>query len=817
MKTTRILNIALCAVLIALTVCVPGCDGPDGKEGLLWAWPSKKEAETLTSASVGWGHTAFFRFRTAPAEGSFEVEVRPGVPFIVGYAGQMVFVKLDRLAESLHEVTLKNRNEKVLGKAYLGRPQPRENDALVNIVEKRTRSSADGGGSAEQYPLALAAKDGCSVRAGFGSVAVEIRIPAVTSPGVTESLFRDAVTFSPSEGVRTAFRQLDSLVPGGESWLVFTVEWPGVEISGRDPVDPVEVLKSSSAPPGFALKMQVSVDSRKLPFFKDVSGADGVFKVVVSRAKPSSWSIRSLEDETVTAPLKGFRTIRSVKAAPHRFSLTFTKPVDRASVERALVFSVMTGGPVPSFSFNWKSDTELECTLAPPDLRPWGGATFRLNVTGSFDREGLPLWFLEPMVVRFALPVVEVRVSPEDPGGTAETVGELPPGISAVIPSPGREYLLGLEATEPQYAEGPKKYHPWLYSSSTGKWTDLGSDVRPLWNARWLDEHHVIAWDWDWDGWEIIQVPSGRVTRIEWKDRPGVSLLGLCPSPDGKTLAIIQGKRNTHSYEPADLLICDLEGNVLKRLPGITGTDRRDFYRLLIPLLYTGNIGGTEAGTQETPRSPGVPETPGMPGTPERPGTPGASKTPATPETPGAPETPRAPETQGTPSSQGAQCAAAIGGTIFLVDRLKDGPTRILQVNVESGKVSAVPGTEYASRSPHDALAVFGKNPTYLAFVNLHDEEEMSFPGTPDDVHIIDLDRGMSVGFVSCKWPGEFIGRHLLPSPDGRFLLAGSTLVDVAELAKRFQADRTGWPELPGSPVDWSPDGNWIHVLKSAQ
>lgn len=764
MKTSRVLSIMLCAVLIVLAACVSGCEGQGGKEGLLWAWPSKKEAGAVTGTALPQGRAAFFRFREPPVEGSLDVEVRPAAPYQVGYAGQIVYVWLESLEEPPYEVTLKNRDGKEIGKAYVGRPKPQENEPLVNIVERRARSLAGGGGSSEEYPLALGANDGCSVRAGFGSVAVEIRVPVWALPAVAEGSFRDAVTFTPSEGVRTAFRHSHSLVPGGESWLVLTIEWPGVEASGADVVDPAEVAKSTSAPHGFALKMQVSIDAKKLPVFKDVSGMDGVFKVSVLRAKSSSYSIRSLEDAAVTVPFKGFRTVHSVKAAPHRFALTFTKPVDRGSVERALVSSVMMIGPLPSFSFDWKSDDELECVITPPDLRPWGGATYRINVTGSFDREGLPLWFLEPLVVRFAIPLTQVRVRAEDPGGTPETIGELPPGISAVIPSPGGEYMLGFEVAEPQDTEGPNEYHPWLYSSSTGKWTDLGSDIKPLWNAQWLDEQHVITWDWD--GWEVIEVPSGKVTRTEWKDKPGLSLFGLCPSPDGKTLAIIQGKRNTHSYEAADLLICDLEGNVLKRWPGITGTDRRDFYGFLIPVLYTAKIGGSQTGT---------------------------------------------------PESQGPQSAARISGTIFLVDRLKDGPTRVLQVDVESGAVSAVPGTEYASRSPRDALAVFGENPTYLAFVNLHDEEEITFPGTPEGVHVIDLDKGRPVGSVGFTWAGEFIGRHLLPSPGGRFLLAGQTLADMGALLKQPEGDWTRWPKLPGAPVGWSPDGVWVYVLKSAQ
>lgn len=111
-------------------------------------------------------------------------------------------------------------------------------------------------------------------------------------------------------------------------------------------------------------------------------------------------------------------------------------------------------------------------------------------------------------------------------------------------------------------------------------------------NARWIDGERVIAWDGD--GWDVIDVRSGQATRVEW-GTSGRQLLGLCPLPGGRAVAITEGQMNVYSYGAADLVVCDLEGRtILRRWSGITGTDTADFYRESLPVLYAGWPGGGE-------------------------------------------------------------------------------------------------------------------------------------------------------------------------------------------------------------------------------
>jgi len=349
---------------------------------------------------------------------------------------------------------------------------------------------------------------------------------------------------------------------------------------------------------------------------------------------------------------------------------------------------------------------------------------------------------------------VLAEVLPEDPGGPIQSVLDLPPGVHAVMLSPGGEFMLGFEPGEPNYgAERPAEYHMWLYCFSSSDWTDFGNSIRPVQNARWLDAGSIVVWDRT--GWEIVHIPSGETEEVKWESKSGLPLLGLCPSRDGKTLAIVQGPLNRSEYDPADLILCDLEGNVMRRWLGITGTNRDDFYQWFVPVFYTDWV---------------------------KPGTPA----------------------EGTPEAGSEASASGPGGTIFLVDRQRNGVTRVLSADVKTGAVSAVPGTEYASRSPRDALTVFGTGPAYLAFV------------PPGGICLVDLESGELAGPTKWNWLSgqDFTGQDLLPSPDGRFLLAGSALIDVEELVNGGAPERQNWHELPGTPVGWSPDGTRVYILR---
>lgn len=719
----------------------------------MWAWPSRAEVETVTRDGPGWGRTAFFRFRQAPAEGSLQAEVKPEAPFRLKYAGQVVLVVLEDLGEPPYEVTLKDLEGKVLGKAYVGRPAREAGEPFVSVAETRAWLRPDGDSGSKYYVLAEGVKDEDVVVAGNGSVSVMITVPS----DVSEQTLRDAVRFEPPEGVEITFREWKTgLLESGTTacWRTLTVSWPGVEDSGTGAANPAGVVKSASVPPGFALKMRVFIDAEKMPVFKDVSGSDGVFRILVSRSTPAECSVRGVDDARIKVPFDGFRTIYSVKPGPLRFILTFTKPMDQASVERALVSSVtQKEAPPVLVSFAWKGDQKLECEITSSVPETWAEVTYWLNAAGSLDREGLPINFFEPMVIRLAVPRTLAEVRAEDPGGPIQTVLELPPGINAAMLSPGGEFMIGFEPGEPNYgAERPTEYHMWLYSFSSGEWTDFGSSIRPVQNARWLDADSMVTWDRT--GWEIIQIPSGETKRVNWKSESGSSLLGLCPSPDGNTLAVVQGTTHTTKYNAADLILCDLEGNMIRRWPEITGTNLDDFYQWFVPVLYTDWA---------------------KPGTPS----------------------------EGTPEAGSEAVASGPGGTVFLVDRPRNGATRILSVDVKSGAVSVVPGTGYASRSPRDALIVFGTGPAYLAFAR------------SGGICVVDLESGELAGPTKWNWLSgqDFTGQDLLPSPGGRFLLAGSTLIDVQKLVSGGAPEGQNWPELPGMPVGWPPDGTRLYVL----
>ena len=745
-------------VTAAITVSVSGCLGQPRDAGLLWAWPSRAEARAVTGTSPGWGRTAFFRFREAPPEGSLTAEVRPAVPFNLGYAGQMVFVvlEIDRLDNAPYEVTLKDRQGNVLGKAYVGWPEPEEDEPLVSVVERRTWSSQDGRSGLEEYVLARSAGDGATVRAGYGNISVEIRVPL----SVAEETLRDAVKFDPARGAEIRVGEVASPLTGLLTWRVLTIEWPGVESSGTGIVDPAGIAAAPGAPPGFALKMEVSVDAEKVPAFRDFSGTDHLFRVSVSRSEVTGYSMKSLETGAVLVPPEGFRTVHSVKIGPHRFYLSFSKAVDQNSVERALVSSVIPGGMPASLSFTWKGTRELECEITPPRAAEQGGVTYKLSVKHALDADGLPVSFPGEAVIRFAPEFALAQVSPEDPAGPASATLSLPPGVTAAMSSPGGEFVLGLEQAEPQVVEGPALYHLWLYSVPEGKWTDLGNEIRPVSNAQWVDDEQVVAWDRN--GWDVIYVRSGETKRVEWA-RSGRSLLGLCPLPDGRTVAIIQGTMNAQSYEPADLIVCDLEGTiVLGRWSRITGTDVADFYRESLPVLYAG------AGT-------------------------GGERTGSLPW----------------------RTAQESSGTVYLVDRPRTGPTRVLEVSVGSGEVSVVPGTEYASRSPGDALAVLGADGSYLAFVRSPGSGEEGVEGTTGEICFVDLKEGKCFGSVAWRWAGESPVKRLVPSPDGRYLLAGSILIDVDKLRSTRGDGGKTWPDTGGLPAGWSADGKRLYIVRA--
>lgn len=741
-------------VPMVISLVVSGCrglsEGETEGESLLWAWPSRAEVETVTGDSPGWGRTAFFRFRDAPAEGSLQVEVKPGVPFRLEYAGQVIFVViLGDLDEPPYEVTLKNLEGEVLGKAYVGRPERESGEPFVSVGETRTWSGWDGLPRAEYRILAGKVKDEEVVIAGHGSVSVTITVPS----DVSEGTLRDAVRFEPSEGAELTFRERTAIPQSGKTvgWRTLTVMWPGVE-------NPAGVGKPAPVPPGFAPGMKVSVDAEKIPVFKDVSGSDGVFRISVSRSTPAECSVRSLDDASIKVPYDGFRAVYSLKPGPLRFLLTFTKPVNRGSVERALVSSVtrLQQGPVPTWlSFAWKSDRELECEITSLESQASGEVTYWLDVADSVDHEGILISFPQPMVVRLVSPRTLAEVLAEDPGGTMQTIVELPPGVNAAMLSPRGEFVVGFEPVAAEMGrESPAGYHMWLYSFSCGKWTDFGSSIRPVHNARWLDADSILTWDRA--GWEIIQIPSGETKRVSWESESGLPLLGLCPSPDGKALAIVQGAMHRSQYDPADLFLCNLEGNVVRRWPKITGTNLDDFLRWFVPVFYTDWV------------------------------------RPATPS-------------EGTPNAGAEQLSDGPSGTVFLVDRPRSGPTRILSVDVQSGAVSVVPGTE---ESPRATLAVFGTDPAYLVF-----------GARSERICVVDLESGELVGPTKCNWllGPDFTGQALLPSPDGRFLLAGSTLIDVQEFVSGGPAEGKNWPELPGSPAGWSPDGTRVYVLRWPQ
>lgn len=713
-------------VLASLSASMMGCGArPTGGDGqsqpgapvVLWSWPSQEELGRIKGSWV-----AVFRFESPPKPGSLSVEVRPAAPFILGYAGQVVTVTVEGAAGSSYEVTLKNQDGTVLGKACVGSPQASDLP-LLRVFERRQYRYPAGATAADVWNLAFAPRDGDTVKAGFGEVVIEIRVPAL----VTEKALRDAVIVDPAEGAEIAFTH------EGEASNLLTVRWPGVAVMEPSFPDPACVLRSGEAPRGFALTMRVAVDSQKVAAFRGMTGRDGIFDVTVTRVPCAECTIRSLDEPRVCLPFGGFRTVYSVKTGPHRFLLTFSKPVDRASVERALVLGLgWTLPDVPTWSFEWKSDDALECVLALPRSSPTGHVRLSLTPGLARDCDGLPLslWPDDALIVRFCEPMALARVAADDLSGSPQKVADVPPGVIHLIASPHSACVLGLEeAMIP--SDDHQFYHPWVYSIETQIWTDLGPVVWPFTHVRWLDGQRLIAKRED--GWDVIDARTGD-TIAEWRSG-GPSLLGVCPSPDGTRIAALVGTRNPHERSPADLVIFDREGNVLKTWPGLTATDGRDFYIQDLPLVWTA-----------------------LPDTPD--------------------------------------------GDIFLVDRRPDGGTRILRVNVKSGEVLPVPGSERATRRGGGLLAAFGQNPALVAFVSEAPD------GWAPNFKLVDLDKGVE---LTSKLIPEIVPdlTALLPSPDGRFVAVAREVLDVSSASRPGEAK---WSRLPGSVAGWSPDGKWLYL-----
>lgn len=557
----------------------PGSEGPapTGTPALLWAWPSDRELAVLT-----WDRAAYFRFESPPEYGSLKAEVSPEAPFNLGYAGEIVVVSVEATPGVPYEVTLKTAGGITLGRTYVHLlPQ---SGFYAEALERRECRYADGRTVGDELTLKRYIRDGDTITAGFGRVVLYMRVPAVTG----EKELRDALGVEPSEGAEVF------IAPDGQVYHV-TIMWPGVEASGRPLPDPVEVSSSGKAPPGFAVTMRVRIDSKKFPAIGEVSGDDGVFEFAVKRTRYAELSIQSLDEPRVRLPLEGFRSVHTVKTGSHRFLLTFSKSVDRGSVERALVMGGLPAWPwpepdLPRWSFRWVGEDALEFAVSTPLSIPVG--ELNINPIGGRDKDGLPLSFWPDtqggFTVRFAEPSVLVRMAVDDLQRGSEKVTDIPPGVTNLQVSPDGGSVLGLEETAIWVSEGYKYYHPWVFSMRTGTWADLGPVVRPFADARWLDGQRLIVRRLE--GLAVVDVSSGE-TVVEL---PYMESLGYCPSPDGTRVAVLLGIPCPSEWRGASLVIVDLQANKVRRWESITGTDGRDSFLQDVPLVWKAEGYGSE-------------------------------------------------------------------------------------------------------------------------------------------------------------------------------------------------------------------------------
>ena len=335
--------------------------------------------------------------------------------------------------------------------------------------------------------------------------------------------------------------------------------------------------------PGYALEMTLTLDAAKTKALDPVAGPGGVYRLTVRRQRPPDCTGLCLEDPCVTSPFPTGAQLPGLAAGSYRFRLTFTKAMDRGSVEVALWRSGWATG------FAWPDDRTVEFTVAVARQGGWLDPFARLSPDGARDKEGMAVFLTGPLAFIWGERYQVTRARPESPAQPEVVVPPGPPGVEPFAWSPDGRWLLGLASyrtmahfTGPGESGSYACWVAWLYDAAAGTWSDLGDKVEPTYRAAWLDGTRLFFGRALTPGWQVLDAATGKVDStvgpgrlLPWAvpetARPAdLGAAGAGQAPRLGVACFVEAGPPGNPPVMADLVVTDLGGRELGRLPGAT-------------------------------------------------------------------------------------------------------------------------------------------------------------------------------------------------------------------------------------------------------
>ncbi len=387
-------------------------------------------------------------------------------------------------------------------------------------------------------------------------------------------------------------------------------------------------------------------------------------------------------------------------------------------------------------------------------------ALFTLDIYPSRaqDQRGLLLWFSEELTVAWSPPQSLVRVPTSDPATPAEKVVEAPPGLVPLAMPKGASRLLAYEVSDPGHeGDGPDVYHPWVFEESSGRWSDWAERTQPWQRSVWLDDGRLFV-----DrraGWQVYDAATGALSRQVSLSSSVDRYLGLTPDPAGQRVAVLRAPspRAWGGLDQVDLAVLDLGGDPAAGPSGLP----------IKPLPAVTTLGDDDFYLSWLPT------------------------------------------------------AWAGDETLILVDRPDNESTRLVQVDLATRQVTALPGTEGASRWEGGLFTVFGGSPPCCTFAT-RDKQ-----GNLGDLVLYNIDaRKVLYRFGLLALKVGPVPTRCLPSPDGHYLaFSGEGRSFIWDLSAQARAVGGGSPttpvipvgaEIEGMVVGWSADSQWIYLARAS-
>ncbi len=245
-----------------------------------------------------------------------------------------------------------------------------------------------------------------------------------------------------------------------------------------------------------------------------------------------AFTVECLDVPDVRLPQPADGLVHYLTFEPHRFRLTFARPMGHSSVEAAVVksfepWSLATG------DFAWADDQTMEFTLQPPaehacNIAPWCPDFFHES-TQDFQmqtKDGQTVTLDGYLAFQWGFTYRVRRVPAGNPAGQAQKVFACPAGVIPLSYDRAASNLLSVQfALAQHYAEMEEGslmmphfplYAVWLRRSSDGRWTDLaeeaaggqgagggagdgvpGSGLAPVSWVTWLTDGSLTATEWE--------------------------------------------------------------------------------------------------------------------------------------------------------------------------------------------------------------------------------------------------------------------------------------------------------------------------------